>query len=388
LNSCHIELSETEISVAWAWRLGMGVVGVLSALLLVYASIIPLHYTPLPWEETFQRWKSIPWLNLGIYSRADWIANGLIVVPISFLLTGSMAYRCSNRLLVRILIGLGAAGLVVSSLIGLIVAIELLQVWFPPRTVSWNDIVSGWVGALTGSCLWIAVGQRLVDFLRQLFGISGFEERLLAVSFFGCLAALFYSVYPLDLVLSVNEWQEKIRLGRVQWGLVPQYLGTFEWVQGLVVSAIRMVPFGIAALYFRSKSSRWLWVLLMGMLLEVLQLPFFSKYSTPSDVIAGWCGGALALSLVSSNRLFALLDRSPWGWIALAWSIILGVAFLGRFERWVVDAAELQQRWADFFTYPLLRYYYTSEYSALTNLAGKILSFNVLGGLIACFFIK
>ena len=69
----------------------------------------------------------------------------------------------------------------------------------------------------------------------------------------------------------------------------------------------------------------------------------------------------------------------------VVWSISLLAAFLGRSQRWVVDPLELQDRWSGFFTYPLLRYYYTSEYSAFTNLMGKMISFHVLGALVACY---
>jgi hypothetical protein len=47
------------------------------------------------------------------------------------------------------------------------------------------------------------------------------------------------------------------------------------------------------------------------------------------------------------------------------------------------DDREITARWNEFFTAPLLRYYYTSEYSALSNLAGKLGMFGVLGILLA-----
>lgn len=49
--------------------------GLLLTGLLLNATFIPLNYTPLTWSESRERWKFIPWLNLGLYSRADWIAK-------------------------------------------------------------------------------------------------------------------------------------------------------------------------------------------------------------------------------------------------------------------------------------------------------------------------
>ncbi len=369
-------------------RLWLLWLGVLATLMLIYASLIPLRYRPLDWPETIQRTKSIPWLQLSVYNRADWIANGLVVVPVAFLLAGALSYRGQSprsSFLNRIL-ELGASGLVLAFLFLLIGGIEISQIWFPPRTVSWNDILAGWIGAIAGVALWLPFGCRSIEAARRILGIQRFYDRLSAFALLACIAGFLYSIYPLDFVLSRSDWSEKLRLGRVQWGLVPHSVPKLEWGQGLLISVLRAFPFGLLGSQIQSRPLRWIWVLGIALFLELIQLPVFSKFCSLGDVMAGWLGGAIGIFVAQPNRLWNWLLGTRWVWISAAglWSVVLLFAFLGRSERLVVDPSELQERWSGFLTYPLLRYYFTSEYRALTNILGKLLSFAFLGALVAC----
>ncbi|MFM8396502.1 MAG: hypothetical protein ACKOAH_01630, partial [Pirellula sp.] len=99
--------------------------------------------------------------------------------------------------------------MVISFLIVLVVVIELVQVWFPPRTVSWNDVVSGWIGIFLGVIGWIGFGETSVDTLRRFLRIERFEDRFNAFAWLASLAVLLYSTYPFDFVLNFKEWNEK-----------------------------------------------------------------------------------------------------------------------------------------------------------------------------------
>jgi hypothetical protein len=59
--------------------------------------------------------------------------------------------------------------------------------------------------------------------------------------------------------------------------------------------------------------------------------------------------------------------------------VVIFVAFNGRMKSILHDGELIRNRWSEFFTPPLLKYYFTSEYSALTNLAGKLGMFGALG---------
>jgi hypothetical protein len=93
LSRREFPICDTTLRVDAIWRRHMLTLGIVSVTLLIYASLLPLNYQPLDWTQTIQRWNNIPWLQLGVYRRSDWIANGLVVIPSGFLLTGASACR-------------------------------------------------------------------------------------------------------------------------------------------------------------------------------------------------------------------------------------------------------------------------------------------------------
>jgi hypothetical protein len=65
-------------------------------------------------------------------------------------------------------------------LAAVVFGIELVQVWFPPRTVSQNDIFAGWCGAAGGMLAWVFFGETLVWSLekfvsREMFSSFGYQ---------------------------------------------------------------------------------------------------------------------------------------------------------------------------------------------------------------------
>ena len=142
-------------------------------LLVIYGSLVPLHFRPMSLEQAFERFQQIPYLQLGIHSRSDWVANILLFIPLSFLVMATLCVDRSRR------IGIAAAAIVVPACILLAVGIEFVQVFFPPRTVSINDVVAESLGALIGASLWLAYGQSIIDWCRRLLtanripGIAG-----------------------------------------------------------------------------------------------------------------------------------------------------------------------------------------------------------------------
>ena len=52
---------------------------------LVYGSLVPLDYVAVPWDQAVATFRNVPFLKLGIDSRADWVANGVLYAPLGFL---------------------------------------------------------------------------------------------------------------------------------------------------------------------------------------------------------------------------------------------------------------------------------------------------------------
>ena len=344
--------------------------------LLVYASIVPLRYTPLSWAETMRRWQEVPWLELGVYHRADWVANALVVIPSGFFATGAVWFSSHRRW-----VHWGGAALISLLLCGLVYAIEFVQLWFPPRTVSQNDLFAGCVGAVIGPLAWFAAGPLTARMLVGFLTIPTIRGRLRVLSLFGVGAAVLYSVLPLDLVVNGQELARKWESGRIVLVPSPSDLGDLVVLQGAVLAAIRMLPVGLwFGLDRRPWGSSVPAMVTVAVMMELVQVPIYSKYASTTEVAWGILGGFIGWWLGQGPRPLVRLVARPWPWavVMAAFLVAAPVALLGRYEAVITDAERLGQRWDGFWTPPLLRYYYSSEYDAVSNLAGKL-------GMFACF---
>ncbi len=55
---------------------------------VIYGSLVPLEYRARPFAEAWREFQNIRYLQLGIASRSDWVANLLLFIPLSFLWLG------------------------------------------------------------------------------------------------------------------------------------------------------------------------------------------------------------------------------------------------------------------------------------------------------------
>jgi VanZ family protein len=354
--------------------------GVLSTLLVIYASIVPLNLAPLSWQETFHRWSSIPWLDLSVGQRADWIANTLIFIPPVFLMTGYfLSLAENNRCRVA-----SVCLLIVTSFSLLVLLIELAQVWFPPRTVSWNDVAAGLFGVILGCFAWLGFGRLLGFWLSNILTQQSRTGKVTSAIVLAMLGCLGYSLYPFDFVVSLTELEEKRTTGRLRWWIDTTASNWLDIGRSWGVAAVRLLPFGIWLGWKVRPVLAGVGILLLAVLFELGQVPIFSKHAAGDEVMAGIFGGIIGWLLAYHAAWWTpLLNRSwLWGCMAMAWSLIIPLAFLSRCTSWVSDPQVINERWWSMLSPPLLRYYYTSEYSALSNLAGKVAMFGMLGFLI------
>jgi hypothetical protein len=147
---------EREISLDAAPRCRLLVAAAAYAAFVIYGSLVPLRFEPLPLAEAVARFRGIPFLQLGAGERADWVANILLFIPLGFLASGvATGGRGGWRSLLTLPPAIVACG-------ALSVAIEFAQLWFPQRTVSQNDIAAEVLGATIGAGFWLAVGPAVV----------------------------------------------------------------------------------------------------------------------------------------------------------------------------------------------------------------------------------
>jgi len=180
----------------------------------VYGSLLPLRYTPVGWQQAVALLKAVCATPIGIRSRADWAANILLAVPISYCWLATLTVDRRHGLQTIF----AAVGVVVGC-IALSAALEFAQIWFPPRVTSQDDIAAQGVGAVCGVVLWLAVGKQLTDWCRRATASRQPRERLQWVLELYFLGLLLYSLLPLDLTLRPSDLVHKYREGQVT--LVP-----------------------------------------------------------------------------------------------------------------------------------------------------------------------
>lgn len=383
------------------WLLGLLAVGYL--VFAVYGSLVPLDYRPMPLDQAVDRFRGIRFLNLGIGSRADWVANLLLFVPLGFLWVGWLWPRFwAGRVLVSLLVWVFA--------VALCVGIEFTQLFFPPRTVSQNDILAESVGALVGIGLWWWFGPALwawVQRWREVRGVTSVAEYLLLAYLAGMF---FYNLLPLDLTISPVEMYHKWKSGSVNF--IPfgfPYESPAMFVYGIATDVILWVP--VSALWViagrRTPVQAFWWTFGALFLLEILQFFVYSRVSDMTDLITGAMGAGIGVIIGKSLRprlalrSESLLDydqvgvvpastshssrRNLFPWILLGlvgWIGVLCVVFWFPFE-FEVNRVFLRARFPSLVQVPFKAYYYGTEFRAVTEVLHKLLFFAPLGGVLA-----
>lgn len=350
-----------------------------SACGVFYLSLVPLRYTPLGWSDTIERFRNIPWLALGIDKRADWAANGIIMIPVTLFAAGAIDWKRKSRMRLTV-----AGPFIVLFVCSLAVAIEFVQIWFPPRVVSLNDMSAGMLGGVAGLICWSAFGDAIGDKIRRfVIGKPGFD-RIAILSDVGLWCLLIYSFMPLDLVFSYQELSEKWEAGRIT--LVP-----FSDLQGglagnlkMLIFVGRLMPFAVVARMRWPTQKAMRFILSWCILTELVQLPIYSRnFSTTSIVLTG------LLSLVAiwiTPRLVTYMNvfDSAKAWLigAVAWTVVVLFGFLGRFKQLVRDPDLIIERLDSILAVPFARAQRSTEMQAGENILLKVAVFALLAFLL------
>ena len=356
----------------------------LYTLFVVYGSLVPLDYVTMPFDEALARFHEIPYLNLGLHSRADWVANILLFIPLTFLW---MALLDRGRRFLPI------AMLVWVVAVSFSVGIEFTQLFFPQRTVSRNDIIAETIGAVLGILLWRLWGRALLDWVGRWSLANGAAckaERLLYLY----LAVLFgYNLLPLDLIISPVEIFHKWQDGRV---LLLPFQGLHgDWAQrlyDLVMDVLIWVPPAFLWVFSGRKSllrAFW-WTLAAAGLLELAQLFVWSRVTDVTDLLSAAVGAGLgvfvARHLAGGGQRFA---KSPvgarWWWPALLAAGWFGVLMLVFWYPWDFrgDGQFIKSRLPLLAQAPFHAYYFGTEYRAITSLLSKLAFFVPFGFLLS-----
>lgn len=350
---------------------------------VVYGSLVPLHFVARPFNEAVRVFANIRFLDLGIDARADWVANFLLFIPLGLGAGMRLAPAKVGKARWLVLLLLGLAG------VGLAVAIEFTQIFFPGRTVSQNDIfaegLGGWVG-LGCAAIW---GEGILAWLAAYWrkeNLAGRSFRLLKLYL---LLLLAFSLMPLDLTLSPVEIYHKWRGGRVILLPFGHLHGSFfDILYGLLSDILIWVPVGY--LWSDNGRRRMGTVIAKGFLaalaIELAQLFVYTRVSDVTDVLLATVGVAVGAVIgVRGGASGLVLDRvsaGTWRRLWWFWAVFVLAGFWYPFD-FSIAAASLGHVSAAVERVPFATYYGTTEYHALNELLRKVAMFLPGGALMA-----
>ncbi len=265
-------------------------------LFIIYGSLVPLDYHPIQFEKALQSFEKIRYLNLGAASRADWIANIILYIPLTF---SFAAYFISKTRLLRIQT-IVTSILILSFSITLAVTIEFYQQFFPPRTVSQNDLIAETMGSVIGLALWFGYGKKLRGLVTHI--IQGGKNALLAGAILYILGYLFISFFPYDFITSYTELANKLAKGNDALFISNSCGGIVRCTSKLISEIALTIPLGIlVSAVFKWHPQRLMAVILIGFvfgaIIESIQLFLISGIAQGLSIIMRMTGMALGEKL-------------------------------------------------------------------------------------------
>lgn len=342
------------------------------ALFVAYGSLVPLEFRPR--AEAWQAFMNTPWLSLGVGSRADWVANLLLYLVLAWFATGAV---WSSRLgaAMRTL----ALAVVLAAILALAVGIEYLQLFFPPRTVSRNDLLAEGLGTAIGTALWFLCGPQLGAMWRRF--LDGGVHSLRAVLALYALGFLALALFPYDFLVSAQELSAKLaRPDSVS--LMPGLACGPAFACGIKVlaEAALAIPLGLLfALGLRAGGRQPPGIFAglvagaaIGLAIEGVQLLLASGTTQGISVLTRALGTAWGVALAHSapERWLRYSPERLWRWALLLAPVYLALLLAVH----DVLPPRLQAPWAaseKFSTLsflPFYYHYYSTETAALRSL--------------------
>jgi glycopeptide antibiotics resistance protein len=389
-------------------------------LLTVYGSLIPLRYRPLPFDQALDLFAKMTLFDPRLTeARGDWVVNMVQYAAVTF------CYAAALGVDRRWVLGLAATVVLLPAGWTTAVGLEFFQVYFPPRTVSMNDILVECLGVVLGAGAWLVAGQRFTDHLRRFWGskgLAGLASQALPV-YLGVL--LVTHLMPFDLVFRQAEIAEKFLQGRIN--LVP-FGDLADGLPALLHMGwnfAAFLPLGIlSALTPHSRKWNGSTTLLVGLGvtggIEVGQLLVYTRSFNVTDIMTGSTAVLLGRQLGrlleeswateptgggSGQWVWEVLRRPPGPWgpvplvlLALGWAVVLVLLNWQPFH-FTLDPAQYEHAdaglsdedtgvaglrrmsWA-----PFVDYYWGSRYQALDQFVQRSLSFLPLGAFLGLAF--
>lgn len=347
---------------------------------IVYGSLLPFEIRDYSLAKGVEIFRNIPYRSLGTLSRADWVANILLYMPLGFLGCAWMAAGARTGV-GRIL----AVSVVFMLCITIAVIIEFVQIFFAPRTVSLNDLLAESIGTLGGVLTWM-IWRRRLHGLAQAF-LSGGRESLIAATTLYLLAYVALSLFPFDFLVSADEFARKLSSDRLGWFVAGQCEGWVRCVAPRVGEVLGIAPLGVlAAITARQRLSPirlFLAGAALGVLLEVLQIAIASGLSQGLSVPLRGAGLLAGAWLGQSLRVLGPHAIAGAAWRTARFAAVPWVAAIAAVNGWfkapwiATDAA--LERLAEVRLLPFYYHYFSSEVGAMQSLLAQVAMYAPIG---------
>jgi len=367
------------------------------AALSYYASMVPLNYQPITWNVAVERFRNIPRFDVhdNANRRADFVANIVLFFPIGFLAMGTFVFA-RRSLAVHLISVVVASGLCVALAYG----IEFRQLWYPPRTVSQNDLTAAHIGAVIGIVVWLLLGRGLVNKTSQLFSDAGTAIARLRLLQLYAISLIVFCLLPMDFTLSLTKVISKLRT--VQLG-GSAFNGDLHALGRLLRDVVIFIPIGMFVFFRRGHSHEaddrpkdlqhvrlaGICLFVVSASIECLKLFMVNDVvdliNIPTRTLGGIIGAAIAAAAFDrdgSLRLTMNWSRATRIGLAVPLVIIhtlVMLALLAPPWRLTFDSDVFHQQLIHFKTGLFVNYYYSGEWTALTNLTHYVLLFIPLG---------
>ncbi len=397
------EVPAAHLDSAGYRRLALGLL-----LFTIYGSWLPFHFRPETIPEALEKFQHISLTSPGdLEARGDWNITFVLFAILGFAFVGMFSVDGPRR---RALV---AAPLVFLGGCFLSVFIEFSQIFFPPRTVSLNDLVIQASGACFGACIWVAAGQRITRWIRRLgsaINLEGLARRVWP----GYLVLLVVvQLMPFDFTVSAAELARKWDEGRIHLVPFESFLtqSPSQILIKVLVQTACFAPLGALRAVGRgrprpaaSRKPAFVFGLAVTALVELLRVLVYSRVFDATDIVLGTAAvviGSQAGELFRSFwNDFTAASQPPQDCFHPSTGIALGVVWLATilFLHWSpfdfttdpadfgADSEQIIRHGLHRITWwPFADYYWGSKYNALDQFLRKSASFVPLGIIVAVF---
>ncbi|SBT09891.1 conserved membrane hypothetical protein [Candidatus Accumulibacter aalborgensis] len=350
---------------------------------VVYGSLVPLDFHPRPLDQAWAAFQHLRMLQVGAQGRADWVANGFLFLPVGFLTAVLFADHKTRLARLSLLV---AAALFCFALA---VAVEFTQLFFPPRTVSQNDVIAESIGSVLGIIFAVYWSHWFREVLATVLGKLGHLLTRVLQAYAVVYIAL--SLLPFDFVLSLAELAAKAHSDTWGWFLAASSTsrGPVILVAKILAEILAVVPLGL--MLARRNATRKLpatrhavlYGILLGLAIEAVQFFMFSGISQGASLLtraAGIYGGARLWRQQMLLRDLHLHARSRRLIFSLSLFYLLALVAVNGFFDHSWHGVELAGKTlAETRFLPFYYHYYTTEQAALLSLLSVVMMYAPVG---------